>query len=1519
MFTPPPFATPCIASPDATRPGFFLLPLTLLLVLSCKGDVKTGPDFGPAAIVATTPARQVLEVGGVVPVAPAVRVVNEAGDPVPSVEVVFALTSGGGTISGTTAVTGIDGIAALAIWTVGTSAGDNSVTATASDLPGHAVVFSATATAGPPVSVSLLTSPPAAVASGVRFSAQPVLQLKDTFGNAAAMSGVAVVATLTPAAGAALEGTTTVMTDANGAARFTDLDVKGAIGDYTLHLIPAGLPEIPVLLHLDPGLATRLILTSPPSITTVSGAALAMQPVISLTDASGNSVSQAGVAIAAAITSGGGSLVGSSSVLTNAQGDAAFTNLGIAGPSGPHTLAFTSSGVTAAISPIIQVGAGQPTNLGLNAGNGQTAPGGTPVLISPSVAVTDGSGNPVSGVSVNFVISAGGGTVAVPHAVSDAQGLASAGPWTLGSTPGANTLTAVASGLIGSPVSFSATATLPVGSRLVLTTQPSSGRIGVVLAPAFLVQLEDANGGSILQPGVVVTVGLTGGGGILSGTMSVPTDPTGSASFPDLAISGSVGSRNLTFTASGFLAVNSAGIPLAAGLAANIEIAGGNNQTAPAGTSLPVNPLVLATDFSGNPVSGVAVQFQIASGGGNIANASSTTNAQGQASGGAWVLGPAAGFNTLTALATGLSGSPLSFTATGTIVTGPPSSMLQVSGDGQTAVAGSAVAESLVVRVLDANGKGVGAVTVSWAIIGGQGTVSSPASTTDATGLAAVEWTLGSIAGPNTVKASLGGLSSIFNATGVAGPASRLLLVTQPLTGISGEILSPQPAVQLADANGNAVGQSGTNVTAALSSGGGNLGGNNLVSTDGSGLATFADLFIVGSAGPRTLKFTAPPLAAVTSGPITLALQTVVSVQISPSTLNLLVGEAQSMNAVALDGGGQPIAGAVFTWASTNPGVITVSVAGVARGISAGNARIRVTSGGISDSASASVIPVPVASVVISPPGATIPSGTTQVFQAVAFDSIGGVLPGRVFAWSSSAPAVATVDNAGLVTGVSAGTTKVVAATGGKSDTVSVTVTAVLPGLQPVFSTYFGGSLQDQVRDVTTDPQGNVYIAGGTASPDFPVTPGALDVTFNGTYDGYIAKLSPTGAVLWATFLGGPNYDRIYGIEVDAAGFIYVAGRAGDRFPVTPGAFQTTFAGSPDDPPYGPQDGFVCKLAPNATAVVFCSYFGTSDAKIVRDIAVDPQGNMYLGSSSESGSFPAAWFANAAQPGNSGGLDGVVAKISADGSQVLWATYIGGSQDEAEEASIRVNAAGQAYVLYSSASPDAPTPNGFDHSLDGPRDAYLVKLASNGSRLLFGTYLGGSGGEHVETHELMLDNQGNAIVATGTSSTDFPTTPGAFQPNFGGAGGPGTGQGTNYGGDIFVAKISADGSQLMAATYVGGSEGEGSEGVGVDGAGNIYVSGVTYSPGLPFLSGGYQPQLGGDADMIILKLTPDLTTLIYGTYLGGVDQDFSRSSFATQSGDFIVVGNVLSTDWPTLNPAQSINRGDLEGVIARFH
>ena len=189
------------------------------------------------------------------------------------------------------------------------------------------------------------------------------------------------------------------------------------------------------------------------------------------------------------------------------------------------------------------------------------------------------------------------------------------------------------------------------------------------------------------------------------------------------------------------------------------------------------------------------------------------------------------------------------------------------------------------------------------------------------------------------------------------------------------------------------------------------------------------------------------------------------------------------------------------------------------------------------------------------------------------------------------------------------------------------------------FSTYCGGSNWEHFRDTYVDDHGNVYITGGSGSDDFPTTPGAYDRVFDfggsdlggaGPCDVVVAKFDANGSLIWSTYIGGKNYDRGYAIEVDDQGYVYVAGRAGQGFPVTAGAFQTTYQGVWGNF-YGGQNGFVAKLLPDGSDLVWASYVGVGS--LCRDMAIDDDGDVYvpLVYDGTGGMPPASWLTNAYQ------------------------------------------------------------------------------------------------------------------------------------------------------------------------------------------------------------------------------------------------------------------------------------------------
>jgi len=409
-------------------------------------------------------------------------------------------------------------------------------------------------------------------------------------------------------------------------------------------------------------------------------------------------------------------------------------------------------------------------------------------------------------------------------------------------------------------------------------------------------------------------------------------------------------------------------------------------------------------------------------------------------------------------------------------------------------------------------------------------------------------------------------------------------------------------------------------------------------------------------------------------------------------------------------------------------------------------------------------------------------------------------------------------------------------------------------GTALVYSTYLGGSGFDRGTGIALDSSGNVYLTGMTASNNFPTTTGAFQTTFGGGTCGtvfcpaaFVAKVKADGsALVYSTYLGGGDSDFGQGIAVDAGGNAYVTGSTlSTNFP-TATPMQAATAGN--------SDAFVTKVKPDGTGLVYSTYLGGANGDFGQAIAVDAAGNAYLTGYTFSANFPTV---SPLQAANAGSADGFVSKLNAAGATLLYSTYLGGSGLDRIFA-LALDGSGNVYVTGDTASPDFPLTNAFQPVMGagtcgaGPcADAFVTKLDSAGSALLYSTFLGGSDVD--KGAGIAVNASSNAFVTGFTRSDDFPLL-NALQTGFGaGTCGP------DACPDAFVTELDAAGSGLVYSTYLGGDETDFGQAIAVDASDNAFVTGSTASHNFPATVGVLQTVRGGDAptgDAFVAKIGP---------------------------------------------------------------
>ena len=428
-----------------------------------------------------------------------------------------------------------------------------------------------------------------------------------------------------------------------------------------------------------------------------------------------------------------------------------------------------------------------------------------------------------------------------------------------------------------------------------------------------------------------------------------------------------------------------------------------------------------------------------------------------------------------------------------------------------------------------------------------------------------------------------------------------------------------------------------------------------------------------------------------------------------------------------------------------------------------------------------------------------------------------------------------------------------------------------------VYSTYLGGSGNDVPFGMAIDASGNVYVTGSTTSTDFPTTAGAVGRSDAGPLDAFVTKLDSTGSVvLYSTYLGGIGVERGSAVAVDAAGDAYVTGYTDSSdFPTTAGALNRTVRGS---------DAFVVKLNPSGSSLLYSTLLGGSQHDDSRNIAIDAAGNAYITGETWSPDFPTSIGAIATSI--VGSADAYITKLNPTGSAVVYSTLLGGSGFD-QPWGLAVDSADNAFIAGLTESPNFPTtPGAFRTIFGGPsNDAFVAKVNSSGTALLYSTYLGGSSTD--QAFGLAIDRAGNAYVTGYTSSADFPTTASAFDTTFGGA------------VDAFVTKLNASGSAALYSTYLGGTLGDFGNAIAVDGFGDAYVAGSTGSTEFPTTANAFSTTINGLGDAFLVKFNAAGSALLYSTFIGGSIGDTAYALALDDSGNAYIAGASGSDNFPT--------------------
>ena len=824
-------------------------------------------------------------------------------------------------------------------------------------------------------------------------------------------------------------------------------------------------------------------------------------------------------------TASGGGSVNPAVVMTDSLGIAqAIATLSTTA----GTNSFTAKVGTAASVQFTATGIGQvgaPASITKVAGDGQSAAAGTPVVVPPSVKVEDANLVPVPGQAVTFAVASGGGSVTGGSTTTNAAGIATVGSWTLGSTPGANTLTATATGTSLNPVTFTATGT--TASNVIALSVPG-GLVGI---------------GANQQAQAVVTIAPPAPAGGL--TVTVTSDSTnhvtvkspGTISIPAGGVVGTIllsgvapGQTTLHATAPGYAAGTTTAVATPSFVTLTYDSVG-MGRTAVLGiglsTAAPAGGLLVAL------VSGDTTKFKFLKGSVTTGSLVDTIPA-----------GSTSGSVTITGLGTGTV--PVYAVAPNyaiglevVVVTGFNGSLALVSGGGQTGGVDTLLSQPVTVKVTDSLSNPVNGFLVGFAVASGGGSVSPLAALTNASGQTSTSWTLGPTVGSQSLSVT------------APGASGSPLTVTATATGAAIASTTVSPKLDTITAINGTV----TLVAQAKTAAGGNVPGSYTWTSLNAATASVNASGVVTAHANGSTKVVATEAGGTSDTAQIVVQQKLGSITVTPANRNLYLGTSFNYVAQAVDGLGTPLpSNPPFTWSTTAAAVATVDTSGHVAAVGLGSAQIKATSGTVTGVGNLTVLTaITRIAVAVDSGGATkndtasLPSlAITRRYHAFAYDTLNVLMPAVTqFGWASSNPSVASVPNqtsdTATATSAANGVTTIKATAQGFTSAPGayLTVSQVLASIQlsppasnPTATIGQGGTISLTARGLDANSR---YISGGAFKyvsqfPAIATVDSATGVVTGGTTNGVDTVTASSGAITsnkLAVTVGGGSVPKV--------------------------------------------------------------------------------------------------------------------------------------------------------------------------------------------------------------------------------------------------------------------------------------------------------------------------------------------------------------------------------------------------------